>query len=72
MTLSDFDNRQADWKKREGERTVKLIEARGRVTGNIKTNDEVRVRIDKVEPLSFRSPVDLKNGDSIRIIIEKV
>ena len=72
MTLSDFDNRQADWKKREGERTVKLIEARGRVTGNIKTNDEVRVRIDKVESLSFRSPIDLKNGDSIRIIIEKV
>ena len=31
MTLSDFDDRQADWKKREGERTVKLIEARGRV-----------------------------------------
>jgi hypothetical protein len=72
MTISDYDNRQADWKKREDERTVKLVEARGRVTGNIKKNDDVRVRIDKVETLSFKSPVDLKNGDSIRITIEKV
>jgi hypothetical protein len=72
MTLSEYDNRQADWKKREDERTVKLVEARGRVTGNIKKTDEMRVRIDKVETLSFKSPVDLKNGDSIRIIIEKV
>ena len=72
MTLSDYDNRQADWKKREGERTVKLGEVRGRATGNIKTTDDMRVRIDKVEAMSFKPSMDIKNGDSIRITIEKV
>ena len=72
MSISDYDNRQADWKKREDERTVKLGEVRGRATGNIKKTDEVRVRIDKFETLSFKPPVDIKSGDSIRIIIEKV
>jgi len=31
--MSDYDNRQADSTKREDERTVKVGEARGRVTG---------------------------------------
>jgi hypothetical protein len=49
-----------------------LGETRGRVTVNIRTTDELRIRIDKFEPLNFKSPMDLKNGDSIRITIEKV
>lgn len=72
MTISDYEKRQDDWKKREDDRTVKLGEARGRATGNIKKNDDVRVRIDRVETLSFKSSLDIKNGDSLRIIIEKV
>ena len=47
-------------------------EVRGRVTGNIKTSDDLRVRIDKFEAMSFKPAMDLKNGDSIRITIEKV
>jgi hypothetical protein len=72
MTLSDYDSRQAESKKREDERTLKLGEVRGRVTGNIKTTDDLRVRIDKFETMSFKPAMDLKNGDSIRITIEKV
>ena len=72
MTISDYDNRQADSKKRENERAVKLGEVKGRATGNIKITDDVRVRIDKVENLSFKPSMEIKNGDSIRITIEKV
>ena len=72
MSMSDYDKRQADWKKQEDERTVKVGEVRGRVTGNIKITDDLRVRIDKFEAMSFKPAMDLKNGDSIRITIEKV
>jgi hypothetical protein len=72
MSSSEYNDRQAEWKKQEDARTVKLGEARGRVTGNIRTTDELRIRIDKFESMSFKSSTDLKNGDSIRITIEKV
>jgi hypothetical protein len=72
MTLSDYDKRQADWKTREDGRTVKLGEASGRANGNIKKDDELKIRIDKVETLRFRSSIDIKNGDSLRITIEKI
>jgi hypothetical protein len=38
----------------------------------IKTTDEIRVRIDKVDIPRFYPVVGVKKGDSIRIIIEKV
>jgi hypothetical protein len=72
MSTNEYNDRQAEWKKREEERTVKLGEARSRVTGNIKKTDDLRVRIDKFETMSFKPSADLKNGDSIRITIEKV
>jgi len=72
MSTSEYNERQAENKKREDARTVKLGEARGRVTGNIRTTDELRIRIDKFESMNFRPSMDLKNGDSIRITIEKV
>jgi len=72
MSTNEYYERQAESNKREDARTVKLGETRGRVTVNIRTNDELRIRIDKFEPLNFKSPMDLKNGDSIRITIEKV
>ena len=70
--MSDYDKRQADWAKGEDDRTVKVGEARGMVTGDIKKTDDVRVRIDKFETLTFYPSVDLKKGDSIRITIEKI
>ena len=70
--MSDYDKRQAESTKREDERTVKVGEARGRVTGDIKKTDDLRVRIDKLETLRFYPSVDLKKGDSIRITIEKI
>jgi len=72
MSTNEYNDRQAEWKKREEERTVKLGEARSRVTGNIKKTDDLRVRIDKFETMSIKPSADLKNGDSIRITIEKV
>ena len=72
MSTNEYYEKQAESNKREDTRTVKLGETRGRVTVNIRTTDELRIRIDKFEPLNFKSPMDLKNGDSIRITIEKV
>ena len=70
--MADYDQRQADWAKREESRNVKVGDARGRASGDIKKGDDVRIRIDRVEALSFPSSADIKKGDTIRIIIEKV
>ena len=72
MTTADYEQRQADFTKREDAKTVKLGEYRVRVTGTIRKNDDVRVRIDKVESMSFKSAVDIKSGETLRITIEKV
>ncbi len=74
---SSYEDRQAAWAKkgqakedeeREGE--VKVGEALGKVTGDIKTNSDKRVRIDNVETLRFNPSTDLMKGDSIRVTIE--
>ena len=70
--MQNYEERRADQAEQEKERTVKIGEIRGRVTGGIKTNDNVRIRIDHIETLSFNPPIDLKNGDIIRVTIEKV
>jgi len=70
--MQSFEERRADQAEKEKERTVKIGEIRGRVTGGIKINDNVRVRIDHIETLSFNPSIDLKNGDIIRVTIEKV
>ena len=70
--MSSYDERRSDFTKREEERTVKVGEIRGKVTGGIKKTDNVRVRIDDVETLRFNPSVDLKSGDSIKVTIEKV
>ena len=72
MTTADYEKRQADFNKREDDRTVQLGEFKVRVTGTIRKNDDVRVRIDKVEALSFKSSVDIKSGENLRITIEKI
>jgi len=70
--MQSYEERRADQVDKEKERTVKIGEIRGRVTRGIKQNDNVRIRIDHIEDLSFNSPIDLKNGDIIRVTIEKV
>ena len=70
--MQNYEERRTDQAEKEKERTVKIGEIRGRVTGGIKTNDNVRIRIDHIETLSFNPPIDLKNGDVIRVTIEKV
>ena len=70
--MQSYEERRVDQAKKEQERTVKIGEIRGRVTGGIKINDNVRVRIDHIETLSFNPSIDLKNGDTIRVTIEKV
>ena len=72
MTLADYEKRQSDFNKREDDRTVKLGEFKVMVTGTIRKNDDMRVRIDKVESLSFKSAVDIKSGENLRITIEKI
>jgi hypothetical protein len=69
----------ADWTKRGQtqhmefrRRPDNIGEAAGKVTGDIKKTDDVKVRIDNVETLRFKPSADLKKGDSVRITIEKV
>ena len=76
---TDYNERQARWANREQAKETeerkgeaKVGEASGKVTGNIGTADDVRVRIDNVETLRFKPSMGLKKGDSIRVIIEKV
>lgn len=70
--MASHKERQEAWDKREQERTVKLGEIRGRVLKGLKTTDDVRIRIDHIETLRFNPSVDLANGDTIKITIEKV
>ena len=70
--MQNYEERRADQAEKEKERTVKIGEIRGRVTKGIKINDNVRVRIDHIETLSFNPTMDLENGDVIRVTIEKV
>jgi len=77
--MRNYDDRQADWNKKqddkaaeEQQRAVKLGVVRGKATRDIKQTDDVTVKIDHVETLKFKSPVEVKKGDSIRITIEKV
>ncbi|MFC1952423.1 hypothetical protein ACFLV8_02120 [Chloroflexota bacterium] len=70
--MSSYDERHADFARREEERTVKLGEVKGRVTGGIKKTDNVKVKIDNVETLRFKPSLDLKSGDSIKVTIEKI
>jgi ribosomal 50S subunit-recycling heat shock protein len=74
---TDYDERQARWTKREQAKEneerkgeVKVGEALGKATGDIRKTDDAKVRIDNVETLSFKPSVDLKKGDSIRVTIE--
>jgi hypothetical protein len=77
IMATDYDKRQADWatkeqaredEERQGE--VKVGEVFGKVTGDIRKADDIKVRIDNVETLKFNPPGDLKKGDSIRITIK--
>jgi len=68
----------ADWTKRgQTEHTLfqkrpdNIGDAAGKVTGDIKKTDDLRINIDGVEILRFKPSVDLKKGDSVRITIEK-
>ena len=70
--MQSYEERRADQAEKEQERTVKIGEIRGRVIKGIKLNDNVKVRIDHIETLSFTPLIDLKNGDVIKVTIEKV
>ena len=70
---------EADWTEgrqtKQGEErsgAPKAGEAVGKVTGNIGKASDVRIRIDKVETLSFQSSEDLKKGNSLRVTVKKV
>jgi hypothetical protein len=70
--MDDYTKRQADRKTLEDARMVRIGEATCRVGGNVKTTDQLKIRIDKFDPTTFKPSIDLKWGDNIRIIIEKV
>jgi hypothetical protein len=64
---------KAHEKQRWGrERIVQAGEAVGKVTGHIKKSDNVKIRIDNIETLTFSSSEELKKGDSLRVIVEKL
>ena len=74
---TSYEDRQAAWAKKEQAKEeeerkgeVKVGEALGKATGDIRKASDVRVRIDNVETLRFEPSEDLKRGDSIRVTIE--
>ena len=76
---TDYEERRARWAEREQAKEeeerkgeVKVGEAVGKTTGDIGKAGDARVRIDNVETLRFKPSLDLKRGDSIGVIIEKV
>ena len=66
---SDFQQRQANWAKKERKDEVKVGEVSGKATGDIVNTDELKIRIDDIETLRLKPPFNLKKDDSIKIII---
>ena len=75
---SDYDERQARFAEREQAKEqderkgeVKIGEITGKTTRDIeRTAGGTKIRIDHVEEMIFQPTVDLKMGDSVKIIIE--
>lgn len=64
---------KAQEKQRWGrERIIQAGEAIGKVTGHIKKTDDIKIRIDNIETIRFNSSEELKKGDSLRVIVEKL
>lgn len=77
--MRDYEDRQRDWHMRQDEkaedervRSIQLGVVRGKANRDIKTTDSTTVRIDHVGTLKFRSAVEIKKGDTIKVTIEKV
>lgn len=77
--MSDYDERQEAWKKKEAEReateiksAVKLVDVHVRLTGNIKKTDDMKVKIDNAETIKVKPPIDLKKGDTIKVTVQRV
>jgi len=67
LTMKDHEMQR--WGR---ERNIKAGEALGKVTGNIKKSHDIKVKIDKIETLKFTSSADVKKGNYLRVIIEKI
>ena len=75
---SDYDERQARFAEKEKEKAleerkgeVKIGEVTGKTTRDIeRKTGGTKIRIDHVEDLYFQPTVDLKMGDSLKIIID--
>ncbi|HEY94665.1 MAG TPA: hypothetical protein G4O15_06975 [Dehalococcoidia bacterium] len=53
------------------EKPSRSDEASGTVKGKIKVNQDIDLKIDRIELKKVQSSVELDKGDSIRIIVEK-
>jgi hypothetical protein len=47
-------------------------EASGRVTGTIKKDRDMKIKIDDIETQKFQPSSELDKGDSIRILFERM
>lgn len=54
------------------ERISQPGEASGKIDGNIREGDELKVKIDGMEKLKIKSPAEFKKGDNIRVNISKL
>ncbi|MBN2076221.1 MAG: hypothetical protein JW762_11785 [Dehalococcoidales bacterium] len=54
------------------EKPSHLDEALGTVTGKIKKDHEIKIKIDYIDIQKIKSSEDLNKGDSIRVILGKV
>jgi len=70
--MKSYDENQVEWHKLQDARTVRVGEAQGKVTHDIKKDDDLKISIDKLQTMRFFPGVDLKKGDLIRVTIEKI
>ena len=70
--MTSFEEHRAELQKQEDDRTVRVGEARGRVGHDIKKNGFLKIKIEKLEELQIISATELKKGDRIRVVIDKV
>jgi len=56
---------------------VKIGEGQSEMTGDVKKTENVKVRLqvsysDKAKEITFKPSEDLKNGDKVKITVEKI
>jgi len=74
---TDYEKRQAKWAEKEQakedkerEDEIEIGEITGKATENISNSDKLKVRIDHVDTMRLKLPVDIQKGDSVKVVVK--